>query len=162
MDFFKVLEGRVSMRVFLVKPVDKGLLEKILQAASHGPSCMNTQPWQVFIVMGKKKDELSADLLKIAQENQRRRPDFPFPTAWPQAPEKRSTTHRLRRFAALGIDSDDQVKIRAGYLRNFQFFGAPCVAFIGSDKSSTSWSMFDLGAFCARLSTGVVCRRVRR
>jgi nitroreductase len=147
MDFFQALEGRSSMRAFLSKKVDKALLEKILKAASHSPSYMNTQPWEVFVVMGKKKDALSAELLKIAEENQPRRPDFSFPTVWPKAPEKRSTTHRLRRFAALGIDPNDQVKIRAGYLRNFQFFGAPCGMFIGMDKALTSWSMFDLGLF---------------
>ncbi len=147
MDFFKALENRVSVRAFLPKKVNKALLEKILQAASHSPSFMNTQPWEVFVVMGKKKDDLSADLLKTAQEDQQRRPDFSFPTAWPQAPEKRSITHRLRRFEALGIDPHDQVKIRAGYLRNFQFFEAPCAAFVGLDKSLTSWSMFDLGLF---------------
>ena len=147
MDFFKVLEGRASVRAFLSKPVDKGLLKKILKAASHSPSFMNTQPWEVFVVMGEKKEALGAELFSAAQEDQQRRPDFPFPTAWPQAPEKRSTTHRLRHFEALGIDPNDQAKIRAGYLRNFQFFGAPCVVFVGLDKSLTPWSMFDLGLF---------------
>jgi nitroreductase len=147
MDFFKALEGRTSVRAFLPKKVDKALLEKILKAAGHSPSFMNTQPWEVFVVMGKKKDEISADLLKTAQEDQQRRPDFSFPTAWPQAPEKRSNTHRLRRFEVLGIDPKDQVKIKAGYLRNFQFFDAPCGIFIGMDKALTSWSMFDLGLF---------------
>ncbi len=147
MDFFKVLEGRASVRAFLSKTVDKALLEKILKAASHSPSYMNTQPWEVFVIMGKKKEALGVELFSIAQEDQQRRPDFSFPTAWPQAPEKRSTTHRLRRFEALGIDPNDQVKIRAGYLRNFQFFDAPCGIFIGMDKALTSWSMFDLGLF---------------
>jgi len=147
MEFFKVLENRVSVRAFLPKKVDKALLKKMLQAAGHSPSFMNTQPWEVFVVMGKKQDELSAELLKLAREDQARRPDFPFPAAWPQAPEKRSTTHRLRRFEALGIDPNDQAKIRAGYLRNFEFFGAPCTAFVGLDKSLTAWSMFDLGLF---------------
>jgi nitroreductase len=147
MDFFQALEKRVSVRAFLPKKVDKALLEKILKAASHSPSYMNTQPWEVFVVMGEKKEALGAELFSAAQEDQQRRPDFSFPTAWPQAPEKRSTTHRLRRFDALGIDPNDQVKIRAGYLRNFQFFGAPCGIFIGMDKALTSWSMFDLGLF---------------
>ena len=147
MDFFQALEKRVSVRAFLPKKVDKALLEKFLKAASHSPSYMNTQPWEVFVVMGEKKEALGAELFSAAQEDQPRRPDFSFPTAWPQAPEKRSTTHRLRRFDALGIDPNDQVKIRAGYLRNFQFFGAPCGIFIGMDKALTSWSMFDLGLF---------------
>jgi hypothetical protein len=34
MDFFKVLEGRASVRAFLSKTVDKALLEKILKRHS--------------------------------------------------------------------------------------------------------------------------------
>jgi nitroreductase len=147
MDFFQVLEGRASIRAFLPKQVDKLLLEKILKAAGHSPSYMNTQPWEVYVVMGKKKEELSADLFKIAQKDQPRRPDIPFPTVWPESLEGKLATHRLRRFKALGIDPSDQETIRVGYLRNFQFFGASCAAFVGLDKSLTSWSMFDLGLF---------------
>jgi nitroreductase len=147
MDFFKVIEGRSSMRAFLPKEVEKPLLEKMLQSAGCSPSYMNTQPWEVFVVTGKKKDELSAALLNAAENNEPPRPDFPFPIAWPEEQAKRSTTHRLRRFEALGIDPDDKEKLRESYLRNFHFFGAPCGVFIGLDKSLTTWSIFDLGLF---------------
>jgi nitroreductase len=147
MDFFQVLEGRSSIRAFLPKEVDKKLLEKIFKAAGHSPSYMNTQPWELFVVTGKTKDELSAELLKTSGQGEALRPDFPFPAAWPDALEKRGRTHRLDRFAALGIDPNDKEKLRASYLRNFQFFSAPCGVFIGLDKALTSWSMFDLGLF---------------
>jgi nitroreductase len=147
MDFFQTLQARSSIRSFLPKPVDRVLLEKILKAAGHSPSYMNTQPWEVYVVTGKKKDKLSAELLKASEQREPPRPDFPFPTIWPEALETRSTTHRLRRFAALGVDPTDKEKIRLSYLRNFKFFDAPCGIFIGLDKSLTTWSMFDLGLF---------------
>jgi nitroreductase len=147
MDFFQTLQERSSIRSFLPKPVDRVLLEKILKAAGDSPSYMNTQPWEVFVVTGKKKEIISAELLKASERGEPPRPDFPFPKMWPEAPEKRSTTHRLRRFAALGIDPNDKEKIRLSYLRNFKFFDAPCGIFIGLDKSLTPWSMFDLGLF---------------
>ena len=147
MDFYQVLEGRSSIRAFLPKQVDERLLEKILQAAGHSPSYMNTQPWEVFVVMGKKKEELCAALSEAAQEDEPKRPDFPLPTVWPEPLEKRLSAHRRNRFAALGVDTSDQKKIYAGYLRNFQLYGAPCGVFVGLDKTLTSWSMFDLGLF---------------
>ena len=147
MDFYQVLEGRSSIRAFLPKQVDERLLEKILQAAGHSPSYMNTQPWEVFVVMGKKKEELCAALSEAAQEDEPKRPDFPLPAAWPEMLEKRLSAHRRNRFAALGVDTSDQKKIQAGYLRNFQFYGAPCGVFVGLDKMLTSWSMFDLGIY---------------
>ena len=147
MDFYQVLEGRSSIRAFLPKQVDERLLEKILQAAGHSPSYMNTQPWEVFVVMGKKKEELCDALSEAAQEDEPKRPDFPLPAAWPEMLEKRLSAHRRNRFAALGVDTSDQKKIQAGYLRNFQFYGAPCGVFVGLDKMLTSWSMFDLGIY---------------
>ena len=147
MDFFQTLQERSSIRSFLPQPIDEVLLGEILQAAGHSPSYMNTQPWEVFVVTGKKQADLSAELLKASEQGEPPRPDFPFPKIWPEALEKRSTTHRLRRFAALGIDPNDKEKIRLSYLRNFKFFDAPCGIFIGLDKSLTPWSMFDLGLF---------------
>ncbi|MGV8057478.1 MAG: nitroreductase [Smithellaceae bacterium] len=147
MEFFQVLEGRSSMRAFLPGEVDKALLEKILQAVRRSPSFMNTQPWEVFVATGKKKEDLSSELLKTAEQGEPPQPDIAFPASWPEALEKRLTTHRLRRFEALGIDPNDKEKIRLSYLRNFKFFDAPCVVFIGLDKALTSWSMFDLGLF---------------
>jgi nitroreductase len=135
------------MRAFLSKEVEKPLLEKMLKSAGCSPSYMNTQPWEVFVVTGEKKDGLSAALLKAAENNEPPRPDFPFPAIWPEEQTKRSTTHRLRRFEALGIDPNDKEKLRASYLRNFQFFDAPCGVFIGLDKSLNTWSIFDLGLF---------------
>ena len=108
---------------------------------------MNTQPSEVFVVMGKKKEELCAALSEAAQEDEPKRPDFPLPAAWPEILEKRLSAHRRNRFAALGVDTSDQKKIQAGYLRNFQFYGAPCGVFVGLDKMLTSWSMFDLGIY---------------
>jgi nitroreductase len=147
MDFFQVLEGRSSIRAFLQKPVEETLLTKILQAAGHSPSYMNTQPWEIFVVTGKKKDDLCVALSQAAASDEPKRPDFPLPASWPVNLEKRASTHRQNRFAVLGVDTADQEKIRAGYLRNFDFFGAPCGVFVGLDQTLTSWSMFDLGLF---------------
>jgi nitroreductase len=146
-NYFQALEGRSSIRAFLPKPVDKAHLEKILLAAAHSPSYMNTQPWEVFVVTGKRKEELCAALSQAAAEGKPKIPDFPLPVSWPEALEKRLKGHRRERFAALGLDTADQAELRAGYLRNFRFFGAPCVMFIGLDSSLTTWSMFDLGLF---------------
>jgi nitroreductase len=147
MDFFQALEGRSSIRAFLPKAVEEAQLEKILQASGHSPSYMNTQPWEVFVVMGKRKEELSAALYRAAEKRDPKKPDFPLPETWPEALEKRLAAHRRNRFSALNVDTSDQEILQLNYLRNFEFFGAPCVVFIGLDKVLTSWSMFDLGLF---------------
>jgi nitroreductase len=108
---------------------------------------MNTQPWEVYLVAGARKDSLAGKLFRLASEGAPAAPDYPFPKSWPEAMERRSTEHRLRRFKAVGIDPENKDMIRESYLKNYRFFEAPCAAFIGLDRSLTPWSVFDLGSF---------------
>jgi nitroreductase len=147
MDCFQCIEGRRSCRAFIPKEVEKNLMEKILKVANRSPSFMNTQPWEVFVVAGERKNILAKRLLEQASSGIPYSPDLPFPKEWPEALERRSKNHRLRRFEALGIDPEDKEKVRESFLSNFQFFDAPCVLFVGMDKSLSPWSVFDLGLF---------------
>jgi nitroreductase len=145
MDLYECLESRKSFLSFLPKKVEKAALERILQAAYRSPSYMNSQPWEVFAVVGEKRDILTRKLLEMAASGAASRPDLAFPKDWPEVIDKRIKEHRLRRFKALGIDPNDQETIKAHYFRNFEFYDAPCVLFIGMEKSLTPWSIFDLG-----------------
>lgn len=147
MDVYQCIESRRSFRSFIPNAVDKGTLNKVLEAANRSPSYMNTQPWEVFVVDGEKKAILAKRLLDEAVAGTAPRPDLAFPKEWPAPVEKRAMDHRLRRFKALGIDPNDAEKVRKSMLRNYKFHEAPCVLFVGMDKSLTSWSIFDLGLF---------------
>ena len=147
MEFYECLQSRKSFRSFIPRKVEKSLLENILGAANRSPSYMNTQPWEVFVVTGEKKDALATRLFDEASSGAVPRPDLAFPKEWPELIDRRSKEHRMRRFEALGIDPKDEEKMRQSFLRNFQFYGASCVLFIGMDKSLTPWSIFDLGLF---------------
>ena len=148
MDVFEAFESRVSRRVFLQKQVDQETLEKIVRIANKSPSYMNTQPWELFIAAGEEKDKLAGRLSSDISNGVPLTPDIPFPTAWPAAHEERFMRHRMRRFKALGIDPEKQQDaVLAAYRNNFKFFDAPCALFVAIDKSLTSWSIFDCGAF---------------
>jgi len=56
-DFFKVVEGRRSVRQFTAEPVSDQALEKILEAGRWAPSGKNTQPWGFVLVKSKEKRE---------------------------------------------------------------------------------------------------------
>jgi len=147
MELIACMEGRKSCRAFLAKEVKKEVLGSLLKAANRSPSYMNTQPWEVFAVCGEAKKALATKLYAQASSGAPPVPDYPFPATWPEAMDRRSKEHRLRRFKAVGVDPEDKEAVRAGYLRNFVFFDAPCALFIGLDRSLTPWSVFDLGSF---------------
>lgn len=50
MDLFETIRGRRSCRDFAVDPVDEGVIEKILEAASWAPSPLNSQPWEFIVI----------------------------------------------------------------------------------------------------------------
>jgi nitroreductase len=147
MDLYHCLESRKSCRSFTAKEVDKETLTRILEAANRSPSYMNTQPWEVFVVAGEKKDILAKKLLDAILSGATHSPDLRFPKEWPDHIDMRAKEHRLRRFKALGIDPKDEEQVRQSLLRNFEFYKAPCVIFVGMEKALTPWSIFDLGLF---------------
>jgi nitroreductase len=147
MGILQSMDMRKSCRAFTDEPVNKQLLEEVLHAANRSPSYMNTQPWEIFVVAGAQKDVIAKQLFDQASSGVEPAPDLPFPKAWPETLEKRAKENRLKRFEKLGIAPEDKETIRENYLKNYQFFDAPCVIFIGMDRTLTPWSVFDLGSF---------------
>ncbi len=55
MDFTKVINGRESIRSYdPTKPVDKAVLEKILDAGRIAPSAANRQPWRFLLISSRE------------------------------------------------------------------------------------------------------------
>ena len=54
MDFFEILKQRKSVREYFDKVVEKGLLEKIIDAGRVAATARNEQPWE-FIVTSDKE-----------------------------------------------------------------------------------------------------------
>jgi len=151
----ELLEGivtRQSTRGFKPTPIPEETLQKILQAVSNSPSYTNTQPWEVAVVSGRKKDELSKIIFDLAVKKAATKSDIPMPQAWPPEMERRSGEHGARRLATLGVARDDAEEREKLRLMNFEFYGAPCVLFLFIDSSLTAWSIFDMGLFAENIT----------
>jgi nitroreductase len=151
MELLEGIETRRSFRAFKPAPVSRETMEKILKAAGRSPSYTNTQPWEVAVVTGKKKDELSKVLYKIADSDAAPSPEIPAQKIWPAALEKRSREHGARRFAALGIERENAQQRKDLRLANFKFYGAPCVLFLFIDRTLSAYSIYDMGLFSQTL-----------
>ncbi|MCF8173453.1 MAG: nitroreductase family protein, partial [Candidatus Methylopumilus sp.] len=103
MELLQGLQTRRSIRGFQAKPVPQELIRTVLSAAGRSASYTNTQPWEVAVVTGAKRDELSGVLYELARSNTPTNYDVLTPTSWPAAHEQRSKIHGTRRFEALGV-----------------------------------------------------------
>jgi len=151
MELIEGIETRRSIRAFKPEPVPKDLIERILAVAGKSPSYSNTQPWEVVVATGDKKDELRQILCGLVKSDAAPNPDLPSPQSWPPEIEKRSREHSARRFKVVGIERENTEQRREMRLRNFEFYGAPCVLFLFVDNTLTSWSIFDMGLFAQNI-----------
>ena len=124
MELLEGIESRKSIRAFKATPIPRETLVRILEVAGKSPSYTNTQPWEVVVVSGKKKDELSNILYKLAESETQTNPDLPTPREWPSELDKRAKEHSARRFQALGIERENVQQRKEFRLLNYKFYGA--------------------------------------
>ena len=147
MDALDCIKTRMSIRAFLKDPVPWEIIEEVIDTAKWSPSYKNTQPWEVMVVSGKTKEDLSKMLVDLLDQGHPPSPDIPTPEKWPQTQQARIDHLYATRAKATGVDlNDPQVIIKAKKL-NFHFYGAPHGLFLYQDKALPLWSLFDIGLF---------------
>ena len=151
MDAIECIKSRQSIRGFKPEPVSREMLMEIISIAKQSPSYKNTQPWEVMIVSGEKKQALSEMLLGLLAEEAPATPDFPEPESWPQAQQDRINHLYQKRSEATGRDLTDPALIKKSKQNNFKFYHAPHAIYLYQDASLTPWSIFDIGLFAQSL-----------
>ncbi|MBI4283074.1 MAG: nitroreductase [Chloroflexi bacterium] len=162
MELLEGIETRRTWRAFKKTAIPVEVLRKVLRAAGNSPSYTNTQPWEVAVVTGKKKEELRDVLYDLAQSETTANPDIVSPRNWPAELERRAREHGARRYQAIGVDRENRQQRNELRLINFEFYGAPCVLFFFLDSALGEWSVFDSGLFAENVilaahSVGLGC-----
>ncbi len=151
MDALECIRTRRSIRAYKKDPVPEEVFRRIIETARWSPSYKNTQPWEVLIVSGKRKDALSEMLLGLLEKGEPPCPDIPEPEGWPETNQKRIDRLYEMRARATGLDLRDPEVIKKSKMANFRFYGAPHVIYLYQDKRLPLWSLFDLGLFAQSL-----------
>lgn len=151
MDAIECIKTRMSIRKFKPEPVPKGILVDIVETALRSPSYKNSQPWEVAIVSGEKKEALSKALVELIEKDTPPRPDIPEPVSWPAEIDKRIMENLAKRSEAFGIDLNDPGLLKKSKTANSRFYGAPHGIFLFQDSSLPTWSIFDMGLFAQSL-----------
>ena len=151
MDTIECIKTRMSIRKFKPDAVPMEILMKVIDTAKWSPSYKNSQPWEVIIISGEKKEALSKLLVDLLEKGAESSPDLPEPRAWPPAIEARISSLIKKRSEITGKDLNSPEVRKKSKTANFRFYGAPYGIFLFQDSSLTEWSIFDIGLFAQSL-----------
>ncbi|WP_442113575.1 nitroreductase [Pseudomonas sp. NUPR-001] len=142
------IRSRKSVRRFQPWPVPRSTIEQLLELAARAPSGSNTQPWQVQVVTGQRKQALCSDILRHVADAGAAQPEYAYyPEHWFEPYQARRRDVGFELYETLGIVRDDNAARRRQELRNFSFFDAPVGLLISLDRRLGAGSFLDLGMF---------------
>ncbi len=149
MDVFEAIESRKSIRAFTDQPVEKELLDKLLQISQRSPSGTNTQPWYVYLCTGDVKQAITVDVLEMAAEGKSKKyEDYDYyPPIWRDVHQARRRSVGWGLYGLLGIEKGDRAGSARQGARNFKFFDAPVGLFVTVDSYVTRGSWADAGMY---------------
>ena len=158
--------SRFSTRAYLNKPVERAVLEDLLQVAARSPSGTNTQPWKVYVLQDAAKDRLVSEVCEahnamaanpaLAAEHTEEYDYYPSKWVSPYIDRRRECGFGL--YGVLGIGKGDKEKMHLQSQQNFRFFGAPVGLIFTLDKVMGRGSLLDYGMF---LQNVMVAARAR-
>ena len=143
----RMVSERWSCRAFVPEPVPRAEIEKVLDIALRTPSWCNTQPWHLHITSGAAttalRTAIGAALAGGPQEN----PDIAFPQSYAGDYAERRRTSGRQLYESLGIEKGDRVASARQMMRNFDFFDAPHVAVVTTERALGAYGAVDCGLF---------------
>ncbi len=153
----EALAARKSVRAYLDKPVSRAQVERLLLAAGHAPSGVNTQPWQVVALAGEAKTSLTRKLEAAFRSGEKGQPEYGYyPEKWVEPYRARRKDCGLRMYSALGISREDRQRQKDQWAANYRAFDAPVMLLFFMDRRMQQGSFMDYGMFLQSLMLAAV------
>ncbi len=130
MEFSEAVRARHSYRGFLPKQIDEQTLRELFELANKAPSNCNVQPWHVHVLSGDACDRMREKMMAAASAEAPFNPDFPWEGKFSGDYKERQICSALGLWEHQGVTRDNPEKRAWSWMRNFQFFDAPHIAFI--------------------------------
>lgn len=142
MDVVQAMESRSSCRVFTDRPVDRALIEEVLNLTVKAPSALNLQPWLFTVVRGEELGRLSRRLVKAWAE----RGVGCAPAAARPLPEI-YTARQKELFAVMGPAIRATTSPWDDFTNqgSLHFYGAPAAIIVSGEAALEHEAQFDLG-----------------
>ncbi|MFT7405322.1 nitroreductase [Zhongshania sp.] len=152
--FTDLVTERRSVRAFLPEAVAQSELESIFGLAQRAPSNCNTQPWQVAVASGQSIESLRSKILPAFSAGEWTM-DFPYDGKYQGAYKDRQYKAAADLYDALGITRENKVARNEQFMKNYEFFGAPHVAFLFLPEPFGLREAADLGMYAQTLMLSI-------
>ncbi|GAA4675505.1 nitroreductase [Gordonia humi] len=143
----RLLSTRWSCRAFRPEPVPREEIERVLEVARRTPSWCNTQPWHLHVASGQRTVDLRTALAAAIADGPVENSDLPFPASYDGVYRDRRRVSGWQLYESLGIEKGDRAASARQTLRNFDFFDAPHVAVLTTDRTLGTYGAVDCGLF---------------
>jgi len=150
-------------------PVERQVVEDILDVARRAPSGVNTQPWTVFVLQGPARARLveatcgsMPGLLVDGPERSafwQRFDTTPGTTAWPSQDPAHAGDAWLT--AALALAAHDPARAQDALARYFRFFDAPLGLMFTISSKLGAGSVLDYGMFLQNIRLAARARGIQ-
>ncbi|MDP6377417.1 MAG: nitroreductase [Pseudomonadales bacterium] len=139
---------RRTIRGFKADPVPNDTIVEVIDIARHAPSNSNTQPWHIAVVSGAPRDKLEKAIFKEINSGKKPYPTFPSGgVGLTGVYKQRQYDCAFSYYATMGIAREDVPARQALLLKNWEFFGAPHVAFLSMPETMHRANAIDIGIF---------------
>lgn len=157
MNINDALKQRKSTRAFIDQAVDETIIRKILTAASHAPSGVNSQPWQVAVLSGAKKQSLQQKMEAAFRDGQKGKMDYSYyPNEWQSPYSDRRKECGLLMYKTLGITREDKARQMDQWAANYRAFDAPVMLLFLMEDVMEAGSFMDFGMFLQSIMLSAV------
>lgn len=147
MELSEAIKRRRSIRVFLPDPVPREKIQKIMEIARWAPSWGNTQPWEIVVADGEKREQLARALEAEGKKGSNPRPDIVMPVEFPEMHKRRYVSLGKSLLTSMGIERGDREARTRHYLNMYMFFGAPTVVYFVIDgRLNEPYACLDIGS----------------
>ncbi len=147
MNVSEAVVTRRSVRAFTDQPVDRTVLQRVLDKAQRSPSGGNTQPWHAAMLTGEPMQRLFSDVAEVLpQGREAHSPEYDiYPKGLDGAYEQRRRSVGEALYSALEIPRENKMARMMWFAENFRAFGAPVMMLIHTPKymGPPQWS--DIG-----------------
>ena len=156
MSLIDSVYARHSVRGYLDKEVPQEILNRVFEVAQMAPSNCNVQPWKVYVASGELKERLQKQMYENTAGAVKPNPDYDYRGNFENEYRTRQVECAVALYSKMGIGRGDKEGRMRAVLRNFEYFDAPHIAFIGMDPAFGTTVAVDVGMWAQTLMLALV------